>query len=253
MFPDLAADALLLVAAFMLGLVPTFLFVATGGVGLITTPGLIHLGLSPQTAIATDLFAMLGGRLGGLAGFRKAGAIDMQLALRLSVVCAVGSVIGAQLLLALDEQLIRHGLSVVLLLLLVFLFLKPDAGLVTGEAGPLRRAMGYLLMFIVGIWGTLIGAGVISLGSAVLLFIFRKRFIETAALLTLVGLAIGLVGMVMFGSYGVIDWPLGLALLAGKSVGGYFGSLRAIRVGDKWIRWLFAVVVLLSAISLNLT
>jgi len=109
------------------------------------------------------------------------------------------------------------------------------------------------LFFLVGMWGTLIGAGVISLGSAVLLFIFNKRFLETAALLSVIGLAIGLVGMVMFGFNGIIDWPVGIVLLLGKLLGGYFGSLAAVKAGDKWVRYVFIVVVLVSAVALNLT
>ena len=229
------------------------MFVATGGVGLITTPSLIFLGLSPQTAIATDLFAMLGGRLGGLMGFRKSGEIDLKLALKLSTVAALGAIVGAQILLAMDEQIMRRALSVVLLVLLAFLILKPSVGLQAVVPGRTKVIVGYCLFFLVGLWGTLIGAGVISLGSAVLLFVFHKSFLESAALLTLIGLAIGSVGMLMFGISGVIDWPVGIVLLVGKLLGGYFGSLAAVRAGNHWVRYLFIVVVLISAIGLNIT
>jgi hypothetical protein len=151
-------DILQLVAAFSIGAVATFMFVATGGVGLITTPSLIFLGLSPQTAIATDLFAMLGGRLGGLAGFLKTGQLDVKLALRLSVIAALGSIVGAQLLLAIDEQIMRQVLSMVLLLLLGFLILKPKAGTDTIEPSRIKVLFGHTLFFFVGMWDTLIGA-----------------------------------------------------------------------------------------------
>jgi uncharacterized membrane protein YfcA len=246
-------DIFQLVAAFSIGAVATFMFVATGGVGLITTPSLIFLGLSPQTAIATDLFAMLGGRLGGLVGFLKTGQLDMKLAFRLSVIAAFGATIGALLLLAIDEQIMRQVLSLVLLLLLGFLILKPKAGTEDLEPSRVKVIVGHALFFLVGMWGTLIGAGVISLGSAVLLFIFHKRFLETAALLSVIGLAIGLVGMVMFGFNGIIDWSVGIVLLVGKLLGGYFGSLAAVKAGDKWVRYVFIVVVLVSAVALNVT
>ncbi len=239
--------------AFLIGGAATFMFVATGGVGLITTPSLIFLGLSPQAAIATDLFAMLGGRLGGLIGFRKTSQIDFKLAATATAVACVGALVGAQILLAVDESLMRKALGWILIVLLVFLVMKPAVGQEKVAPKTWQIYLGYSLFFLVGLWGTLIGAGVISLGSAVMLFLFHKTFIETAALLTIIGLGIGLVGMVVFGINQVIDWPIGIALLLGKYLGGYFGSMTAVKVGDKWIRWLFIFVVLVSGVGLSLT
>ena len=245
-------DLAQLSAAFAIGLVATALFVATGGVGLITTPSLIFLGLAPQVAIATDLFAMLGGRLGGLLGFRRAGQLDLALALRLSLIAAAGAVLGAQLLLRIDETLVRRALGVVLVVLLAFLLLRPGAGTHESDPPPSHRATAHVLFFFVGLWGTLVGAGFISLGSAVLLVLLRRTFLESAALLTLIGLAIGGVGLMVFGVSGIIDWPVGLALLVGKALGGYLGSLAATRVGNRAVRWAFIAVVLASALALHL-
>ncbi|MCB1691527.1 MAG: sulfite exporter TauE/SafE family protein [Pseudomonadales bacterium] len=246
-------DVLQLGIAFLLGMVATFMFVATGGVGLITTPGLIFLGLPPQAAIATDLFAMLGGRLGGLVGFRKTNRLDLALGFRLSAISAAEAVVGAHLLLAIDQEVMRRVLGVMLVVMLVFLVARPAVG--TQQDGKLstsRVVLGHALFFFVGLWGTLIGAGVISLGSAVLLFIFKKEFLESAALLSLIGLAIGGAGMLIFGYNDAIDWWVGVVLMAGKFLGGYAGSLAAVRVGNTWIRRLFILVVLVSAILLNL-
>lgn len=245
-------DLFQLTAAFILGFIATFFFVATGGVGLITTPGLIFLGLNPQTAIATDLFAMLGGRLGGLVGFRKSGHLDLSLGIKLSLIAALGALIGAQLLLAIDEQIMRRILSLVMVALLIFLLLKPDVGVDDSPPNSSLLILGYSLFFLIGLWGTLFGAGALSFGTVILLFIFRKRFLEVAALLMPIGLSIGVAGLITFGYYNVIDWWVGVVVMAGKFLGGYLGSLMAIKAGDKLIRWIFIGVVLVSAIGLNL-
>jgi uncharacterized membrane protein YfcA len=245
------SEAVTLLLTFAVGFVATFAFVTTGGVGMITTPALVFLGLSPQAAIATDIFALLGGRLGGLLGLRREGKLDLALGLRLGAIAALGAVGGALTLLSLSETLVKRLLSGFLLVLLALVLVRPHMGVATGQ--PLsasRRRLGMLLFVPVGFWATLIGAGFLNLGSAVLLFVLRKSFLETAAVLTVVGLAVGLTGLVIFGSRGTIVWPLGFAMLAGKLAGGYFGARYAVKVGEARIRWLFIAVVFASAVQL---
>ena len=49
----LETDVLDLIATLAVGFAATFVFVTTGGVGMITIPALIFLGLSPQAAAAS--------------------------------------------------------------------------------------------------------------------------------------------------------------------------------------------------------
>lgn len=242
-----------LVATFCVGAGATFVFVTTGGVGMITIPALVFLGLSPQAAIATDIFALLGGRLGGLMGLLREGKVDVRLGLRLAAVTAVGAVAGAFTLLGVPAALMKRLLGVFLLAMLALLLLRPRLGVEAGEPpSARRRLLGTLLFLPVGFWGTLVGAGFLNLGGAVLLVGFRKTFLETAGILALVGLAVGFAGLAVFGPHGAIVWPLGLAMLAGKTTGGYLGARFAVKAGEGRIRLLFVGVVALSAVRLLL-
>jgi uncharacterized protein len=244
-------DPLTLIAMFSVGFAATFVFVTTGGVGLVTIPALTFLGLSPQAAVATDIFALLGGRLGGLLGLLRGEKVDVGLGLRLGAATAVGAVAGAFALLSLSEEFARQMLAVALLGLLALLLLRPEVGIAAAQpVSGRRRWLGTLLFVPIGFWSTLIGAGFLNLGSAVLLLLLRKTFLETAGVLTLVGLAVALTGTAIFASQGAIVWPLGLAMLAGKAAGGYLGARYAVKLGERRVRWLFVAVVLLSALRL---
>src|SRR5262245_28489033 len=105
------------IATFTVGFAATFAFVTTGGVGLVTIPALTFLGLSPQAAIATDIFALLGGRLGGLLGLLRGERVDVALGLRLGAATTVGAVAGAFALLSLPTQIARQLLGAALLVL----------------------------------------------------------------------------------------------------------------------------------------
>src|SRR5262245_26432885 len=241
------------IATFTVGFAATFAFVTTGGVGLVTIPALVFLGLSPQAAVATDIFALLGGRLGGLLGLLRGEKLDVALGLRLGAATAVGAVAGAFALLRLSEELARQLLAVVLVGLLALLVLRPRVGVDAAQpVSAARRWVGTLLFVPIGFWSTLIGAGFLNLGSAVLLVLLRKTFLETAGVLTIVGLVVAVIGTAIFGSQGAIVWSLGLAMLAGKAAGGYLGARYAVALGERRVRWLFVAVVLLSALRLFL-
>src|SRR5262245_5472149 len=160
------------IATFAVGFAATFAFVTTGGVGMITIPALIFLGLSPQAAIATDIFALLGGRIGGLLGLLRGEKVDVALGLRLGAATSVGAVAGAFALLSLPAQIARQLIGAVLLVLLVVLLLRPRVGVEAGQpVSATRTWLGTLLFVPIGVYSTLIGAGFLNLGSAVLLVV----------------------------------------------------------------------------------
>lgn len=239
------------IATFCVGFGATFVFVTTGGVGMITIPALVFLGLSPQAAIATDIFALLGGRLGGLVALREAGKVDFGVGLRLGIFTGIGAIGGAFSLLAVPEALMKRLLGFFLMSMIVLLLKNPKVGVESADpVSARRRSLGALLFIPVGFWGTLVGAGFLNLGGMVLVLLLRRTFLETAGILTLVGLAVALPGVAVFASHGVIVWPLGLAMLAGKSAGGYIGARYAIGVGEGRVRLLFVCVALISAVRL---
>ncbi|MEO2177395.1 MAG: sulfite exporter TauE/SafE family protein [bacterium] len=238
---------------FFLGLVPTFFFVATGGAGLITTPSLIMMGLSPQAAIATDLFAMFGGRLGGLIGLRNFPGANSRLSWGLASTAALGALGGTVILISVDESIMKKMLGIFLLLILTVILFRPEIGVDSRQPSKARRYLGYLVFYLVGTWGGFVGAGFATLGSTSLLLIFRKTFIESATVMMVVGLAVGFVTFLAFWSQQLIDWPIGISLLLGKSIGGYLGARFALKLGDKWIRGGFILIVLTASVMLLTT
>ena len=49
---------------------------------------------------------------------------------------------------------------------------------------------------------------------------------------------------------GIVDWGFGFVLLAGTAVGGWIGAHLAVTRGDRWVRRVFAGVVVASAARL---
>jgi uncharacterized membrane protein YfcA len=65
-------------------------------------------------------------------------------------------------------------------------------------------------------------------------------------------LILTLSSLILFAASGIIDYRLGLVLMAGTAIGGYVGAHIAITRGDRWVRGLLALIVLASGARLLL-
>ena len=54
----------------------------------------------------------------------------------------------------------------------------------------------------------------------------------------------------IYANAGLLDYSIGIPLLFGALLGGWLGARTAIRKGNTWLTWVFAVVVVASAIKL---
>ena len=59
--------------------------------------------------------------------------------------------------------------------------------------------------------------------------------------------------MVVFGATGNIDWTLGLVLAAGNATGGWWAAKIAVRRGEKVIRVVLVVAMVIMAAKLLLS
>lgn len=229
----------------------SFLCVSTGGAGLITTPSLIFLGLSPQQAIATDLLSMLGTTLGGFLRFRQRDLINYKLGILLGVLAIVGCWIGSTALLHIEDEVMRKIKGVFLLVLIVLVLKKREAGLKSDQLIPSwRRKVGYVGFILVGVWGSFFGGGFNVLATYIAVSFYGLTFLQSAGTLTLVNLSIGIASCLIYSYNGCIQWPLGLSALLGKYAGAYMGAGFAEQMGNRWVRVIFASTVFLSAYGL---
>ena len=221
-----------------------------GGGGAIIIPFLLFLGLSPQQAIATNRFAALA-HVAALFKFHQQGQVKWRLGLLMAASATVGGAIGSFLLVTLSNEIIEKGIGVVLLLSLPMILLKFDVGL---EERPrkmtkIRHLGGSLFVMVLGaIGGLFTGVGIWF--SYMYLFYYGLTFLQTAAIMKVTGLGIILVSLAIFIPYGIIHWPIALAMFAGGGLGSYISAHYSKRLGNGAIRYLFIAVVLLSALKI---
>jgi uncharacterized membrane protein YfcA len=103
-------------------------FVASigGAGGLIIMPFMIGAGLSPQMAVATAKFSSFGMWAIVLSRFQKANLIAWRYVLPMSILGAIGGVVGANIALSIDENLMIFTIGVLFFVMGVVALMNTD-------------------------------------------------------------------------------------------------------------------------------
>lgn len=238
-------------AVFVVGVATGALGATVGGGSMLSVPFLIFLGLPPAIAIATDRFAGLGAGLSGLYRYWVGGKITWQYVPLLAAASLVGSLVGAQALISSsDAEHLRTGVGVLLVLLVPLLFVGRNLGVSASATSTLRRSVGLCLYFAIQALAGFFGPGTGVLVFYVLMAFFGITITQVAGTQMVPFLVLTLSSLALFANANLVDYRIGLILMAGTAVGAYLGAHFAIERGDRWVRRLFAVIVVISAIRL---
>ncbi len=224
-----------------------------GGGSLLTLPLLIFMGLPGAMANGTNRIAIFCQNIFAIRGFRKRGMLPLQLALLCTPPALLGSWVGANLAITLDDQLFKRILAIIMIGVLVFTAADPMKRFRQEEVvfSPLRKLILVVSFFAVGVYGGFVQAGVGFIIITALLAhgldLVRINAIKVFVVFTYTFIALG-----VFIYHGQIDWALGIALAAGNSIGGMIGPRLAVAKGHDWIKRVVTVTVLVFALKLLL-
>ncbi len=241
-----------LTLVFIVGIVASFFSASVGGSAMISIPALIFLGLPPQIAIATDRLGGLGSQATSLYKFWKAEKIVWVFTPILVGVSLVGSIIGANILLSVDPEILQKLVGVLLLVFLPFVFFNKNIGISRTETSKLKKIIGYIVYFILQTFNSFFGVGVGPFFFYTLVLAFGLSMVEASATRVIPLMTMAISSVVIFAHKGIINYEVGIVLLVGMAIGGYIGAHVALKKGSAWIKGLFAVVVVTASIKLLL-
>ena len=242
---DLSAAAFLAATGFAGGIVTAIV----GAASLITFPALLAAGVPPVLASASNCVAMTPSNfVAAWVDYRRLPAWQPAF-WRVIIIVAVGSALGAWLLLVTPETSFSKLVPLLIgLATALFAFAGKIRGWIVrhGEDPTLHSAradrIGLVLLAPVAVYAGYFGAGV----SIMLLAIFSlgpaKDFRTVNALKNLLSGTTGVVAMLIFIAKGMVAWPPTLALLTGALTGGYVGGRLARVVPEGVVRWIVIVV-----------
>lgn len=251
------------ISIILMGLFIGFMVGLTGvGGAALLTPILVLMGINPAIAVGTDLFYNSVTKLFGSFQHWRQKTINLKLVKYLAIgsipsaICAVGILHLFDAFFHNQEQIIKHSLGYVLILValatLVKTFLKDKFEWNKLQLKPISEKrtltilIGAVLGFIVGL--TSIGSG--SLFALVMIYLYKLSPSELVGtdiahaflLVTAAGL--------MHAGIGNVDYLLMINLLLGSIPGVLLGSTFSSKIPAKPLRTILAIMILISGIKL---
>jgi uncharacterized protein len=219
--------------------------VVTGSTSLITVPAMLQFHIEPRVALATNMFALTFLSVGGTLPFLRNPDVNRKRFPLLILLTLVGSVIGAFLLLRVPARSVPAIVSVAVIAVAVFSVLyrkfEMEKSLIAPAAGA--EIAGYVLTFVLGIYGGFFSGGYVTVLTAIYVAVFRFTFIEAIATTKVMNLFSSAVATGVFMWHGLVSYRLGLILGATMFFGAMLGARFAIRIGNLWLRRIFLTAV----------
>ncbi|MEI6388111.1 MAG: TSUP family transporter [Spirochaetota bacterium] len=230
--PSPLSFALLVPAAAVAGFVDSI----AGGGGIITLPALLAAGLPPHLALGTNKLQSSFGSLTAMLRYRRAGLIRLRSLVPGIAATALGAALGALTVGALDATVLKILIPALLLVIVIFLALKPRFGMEMGTQRlpwlPFWISGGLVLGFYDGFFGP--GTGTFW---AIALVAFAGLDMRGATAHTKVAnFTSNIVSLVVFTLAGTIVLPLGLAMGAAQALGAWAGSHLVLKRGAGLVR-----------------
>ena len=237
---------------FVLGILSGFLNVMAGGGSLLTVPVMVFMGIPGPVANGTNRIGILTQNIAAVITFFRKGFSDFKLSLSLSVMTIPGSIVGAYLGSHLEGVWFNRLLAIIMLGVMVIMAVDTgNSNVVTGQPVSRGRMMaGHLLMIGVGFYGGFIQVGVGFLVMPVLNRVLGIDMVRTNMHKVFIAGVYTIVALIVFATQIQILWVLGAFLGLGNAIGGWLGTHLTISKGEKFIRLVLNLVLVVFVIKL---
>lgn len=221
-----------------------------GGGGLITIPIMLGFGIPPQQTLGTNKFQASFGSFTASAYYTRHNVVNLRDALPGILFTAVGSAAGALLVQQISPDVLREFIPYVLLVILLYVLLKPDIG--SAESAPLMgRVKFYALAGLAfGFYDGFFGPGVGTFWTMAFMLGSGFGLLKATGYTKAMNFTSNVVALAMFTIGGNVLFSIGITMAVGQALGARIGSRLVVRRGAKFIRPIFLTVVLATTIKL---
>lgn len=225
-----------------------FIDAVAGGGGMIQVPALFAVNPTslPATLLGTNKVASIGGTL--IAAKRYLTSVNLPYNVITSAILSsfVGALAGAWIVKGISVAIFKAFLPVILMGLLIYTATQHSIGQTHNPKadGRMQIFKGLLLGGGIGFYDGIFGPGTGSFLLIGFIRLFGYDFLHASAATKLVNATTNLAAILLFASFGHIDWTLGFAMMLMNMLGSYCGTHLAIKRGNQFVRKIFIWVVL---------
>ncbi len=237
-----------LLLLFGVGSVAGFINVNAGGGSTLTLPMLIFLGLDSAIANGTNRVGILIQNIFAVASFRKQNVFHLSESLKLSWITLPGAVIGALASIRITAEWFQRILAIIMIAIVITMFMpKTKTNFQNNVSEVKNKSLIYVVLFFIGFYGGFIQVGVGFLFMAALYHILKINLVYVNMHKIFIVMIYTIPSLLIFAVTGNVNWWFGLCLAAGNALGAWWGAKASVKGGEKLIRIVLAVAIVLMA------
>ena len=230
---------LLCASALLAGIVNS----VAGGGTLLTFPVLVWTLGNPVLANGTSTTVLFPGSLAAAWGYRRELADQRRWIAPLMIPSLIGGLLGTWLVVSQPEKIFEHLVPWLILTATCLFLLQPMITRWTGVGRPHQQPSPMIFggiivfQFLVALYGGYFGAGIGILMLSSLALMGVGDIHRMNALKSLFASAINGMSVVLFISYGKVDWTHAGPMIAAAIAGGFLGASVARRLNKNLVRY----------------
>jgi uncharacterized membrane protein YfcA len=236
---ELLSAALLVGGGLLAGIFNTL----AGGGSLFSVPLLVLVGLPGTVANGTNRVGVFAQSVVAAWRFRAEGVSGFRHGASVLLPVAIGSLVGSFTISLVADQTFERLFGVLMIFVLLPILWRPPVAMVGRQ---LSVTASFLVFLAIGLYGGAFQAGT---GLALVLALSYAGYdlVRANSIKVVVNAALTGVAIPVFFAQGKIAWAPALLLASGYAAGGALGARLAVRGGERLIRPVLAVAVLVLA------
>jgi uncharacterized membrane protein YfcA len=239
---------LLIISGFFAGFINTI----AGGGSMLTLPALMILGMPADIANGTNRVGILLQSIAGARRFHQKGKLEPASIIPTLIPTLSGSLIGSLLASYLPVVFLKPALLITMLGMALIMLVRPSV--VAPPAGtPIytlkERPMAWFGLFVAGLYGGFVQAGVGFILIAALAGGLRYDLVRSNALKMAITVPVTVVALTVYVLRDQVQWIPGLVLAIGMVLGAMASVQFAINVPQSVLKWVMFGMVLLVCLA----
>ncbi len=236
---------------FGVGVLAGGLNVFAGGGSSLSLPALIFLGLDAGLANGTNRIAIFIQNIFAVQSFHKQEVSEFNKSFKLALWTLPGGVLGALTAIRISNELFETILAIVLIGVIISMIV-PSKRSGEEKTDPEQSSSPWLYVSLLGIgfYGGFIQVGVGFLLMAALFHLLGAGLVRVNMHKVFIVLIYTIPALAIFVFSGNVNWPLGLSLAAGNSLGAWWAARLSVKKGDRFIRYALMAAMVIIALKL---
>jgi hypothetical protein len=235
---------------FIFGVIAGVLNVNAGGGSVLSLPMLLFLGLDGAVANGTNRIAILFQNISAIVSFKNENHSKFKLSFKLALFTLPGAIIGAYSAINISNEVFEKILAVIMIGVIITMLLPKKTIESVEELTTKQNIYVYLAMFGVGFYGGFIQVGVGFLLMASLHYLMKQSLVKVNMHKVFIVLIYTIPALLIFVVSGNVNWGYGILLASGNMLGAWWGVKFSIKGGDKFIKIILIIAVLLMSLKL---